>query len=98
MLDDGELSPKAYARSTARLEAKLDAIDAALAAANVRASAPVAILDGMVGEHAQQAWDDADLGRRRALIGLLTTRVALRGGGRGGVARFDPRCVEVEWR
>jgi hypothetical protein len=97
LLGSGELTPKAYARSSKRLEESLDDVNERYAAASARASAPVAILDGMVGDNAQQAWDDADLGRRRALIGLLTTRVALRGGATGG-ARFDPRYVEVDWR
>jgi DNA invertase Pin-like site-specific DNA recombinase len=97
-LEAGELTAKAYARATTRLEKKLDELDELVTAASARATAPVAILDGMVGEHAQAAWDAADLGRRRELVKLLTTRVALRGGGRGGKRRFDPRCVEVDWR
>jgi hypothetical protein len=98
-LEAGELTAKAYARATTRLETRLDELDKLIGQASARAAAPVAVLDGMTGEAAQAAWDAADLGRRRALIGLLTTRVALRGGGpSGGVTRFDPTCVEVEWR
>jgi hypothetical protein len=95
---DGALSSAAYTKATTRIEANLAQLDEAIGAASERAKAPVAILDGMTGEAAQAAWDNADLGRRRALVGLLTTRVALRGGGRGGVSRFDPACVEVDWR
>jgi DNA invertase Pin-like site-specific DNA recombinase len=94
MLGRGEISAAAYASGTARIEQNLAALDEAISAASERAAAPVAILDGMTGDGARAAWASADLGRRRALVGLLTTRVALRGG-RGP---FRPAQVEVEWR
>jgi len=94
MLGRGEISPSAYASGSARIEENLAALDEAIGEASDRAARPVAVLDGMTGEGARAAWDDADLGRRRALVALLCERVALRGG-RGP---FRPSQVEVEWR
>lgn len=94
MLAARTIGAHAYATGAARVEANLAELDERVAAASARATAPVAILDGMTGEHARAAWNDADLGRRRALVGLMFERVALRGG-RGP---FTPECVEVDWR
>jgi hypothetical protein len=91
---DGNLSAAAYGKATARIEANVAELDARIGQASDRATSPGAVLDGMTGEGAQAAWDAADLGRRRALVGLLFARVALRGG-RGP---FRVECVEVEWR
>lgn len=95
---DGVLSGAAYAKATSRVEAKLADLDERISVASDNARKPVAILNGMTGEGARAAWANADLGRRRALVGLLFARVALRGGGRGGRGGFTPECVEVEWR
>lgn len=91
---DGALSTSAYSKASARLEVKLEELDERIAVASERAKTPVAILEGMTGDRAREAWDAANLGRRRAIIGLLFTRVALRGG-RGP---FRAENVEVDWR
>ena len=92
---DGELDVKAYRRATSRIEGKLAELDELIGQASERAKAPVAVLDGMTGDEARAAWATADLGRRRALVGLMFARVALRGGVGPG---FSPELVEVDWR
>jgi site-specific DNA recombinase len=91
---DGDLDTKAYTRATTRIESKLAELDDAIGKASDRATRPAAVLDGMTGEHARKAWAGADLGRRRAIVGLLFSRVALHGGYGG----FTPDAVEVAWR
>lgn len=93
---DGEVTLSQLTRSTARMRARLDAIDVELAAA--AAGDPLA---GLIGSESPAAmWATLDIGRRRAVLdALMTVTVLPRTGKRGpNGQRFDPDGVRIEWK
>jgi DNA invertase Pin-like site-specific DNA recombinase len=102
---NGTITRERYLALVAKLDKRRAKLEAELGEHADRVIKPLAVLDGFVldddaaslderREHARAAWEGAELGRRRALVDLLFTRVALRGG-RGP---FRPEQVEVEVR
>lgn len=89
----GRMTSRAFSTTTARLEADMDQLDAAIRDAVAMAGRASAVLTGAVGDRAAEAWASASLARRRALIDELAVVVRLRGGG-----RWSPEDVVIDWR
>ena len=90
------MSPAAYAAATASLEKELARVQAELVRVEASKARPLAVLEGMTGPGAPEAWAQADLGRRRAVLALLGT-YALRGAATRR-APFTPDDVVVTWK
>lgn len=59
---------------------------------------PEVALEGMTGAGAAQAWADASLGRKRAVMAFLTTSIKLRGADHGRRRLIQAEDVQVEFR
>lgn len=79
LLATGDLDPAAYAAATKRLAAERDALTERRADLLLAAARPNAVLEGMTGAMARQAWESADLGRQRAVLAELFASIRLKG-------------------
>jgi DNA invertase Pin-like site-specific DNA recombinase len=70
---DGRLTMAAYADLTKELEDDANALAAARAALELADYRDLDVVDGLTGAGASAAWDDLDLGRKRAVIARLVT-------------------------
>jgi DNA invertase Pin-like site-specific DNA recombinase len=105
------MSAKAYAKATNRLEAELDALDVQIIEATTTVRQASRVLKGAIGPEAALKWfgpggPDGDrkggwpLARRRAIIAEVA-EVRLKGGRGNNTAkgtRFDPRDVDIRFR
>jgi site-specific DNA recombinase len=80
-----------YAENIAEVTADLEA-------AREGARRPEVALEGLTGSGAAQAWADASLGRKRAVMAYLTTRISLRGAEHGRRRFIQADDVAVEFR
>ena len=90
------MSPAAYAAATTALETELARVQAELVRVEATKARPLAVLEGMTGPGAPEAWKAADLGRKRAVLALLGTYAL-----KGAVTRrapFSPDDVVVTWK
>jgi hypothetical protein len=92
----GSMSPAAYAAATGAIERDLAAVDARMLEAEATKARPLAVLEGMTGPTAADAWKAADLNRKRAVLDLLCS-VSLRGAATRR-APFDPEDVVTVWK
>jgi len=104
LFTSGELSARAYAMATTRLEDDMTACDAAIRLAAAEVDQSSRVLDGAMGEAARLAWygDGTEanpgwsLARKRAIIADLA-EVRLRGG-RRGTHSYRPEDVVINFR
>lgn len=90
---EGNITRAQMLAGTARTKAKLEAIEAQLAAATDRSP-----LEDVVGvQDVATAWKELSLGQQREILKLLVDVVVLPAKRRGGPG-FDPDCVQVVWR
>ena len=86
----------------AQIKADLAKVQARLDAARDAQSVPLAVLDGMVGPEARQAWERlaaaGQVGRQRAIIRPMCKTITLAGTGRAGSREWDPfKLLSVEF-
>jgi DNA invertase Pin-like site-specific DNA recombinase len=91
------MSVAAYAAATAALEAEVAAVDQRMVEADANQARPLAVLDGMTGAGAAEAWAAASLGRKRAILDVLC-QVSVVGGAATGRRTFEPEDVVVLWK
>ena len=92
----GEIKLAAYTAAMDALDGQRAALAEALEGAREAAGRPQAALHGMTGPGAREAWDEASLGRKRAIIDLLAT-VELRGAGENRRRPLAPEDVVVDF-
>jgi hypothetical protein len=94
----GGIPVSVLATSTQAIEAQLEGIHRAMVQAQDTHARPSAVLEGMTGPGAAEAWaaTEGDLGRRRAILALLCT-VELKGAATKR-APFSPDDVVVTWK
>ena len=93
----GELDLAGYKEVVGALHDQEQALADALQVAQEATRRPLAALGGMTGPGAQEAWDEASLGQRRAIIDLLCT-VELIGAGDNRRRPLAAEDVVVTWR
>ncbi|WP_345313761.1 recombinase family protein [Gordonia alkaliphila] len=92
---DGAMAVQAFGRAIARVEARLAAIDEAIATLSASADAPP-LAEIAAAENVEVWWAGADLMRRRRIVDHLMTIVV--GPGKHGAKRFDPHRLNVTWK
>lgn len=92
----GAISREARNAANASLDREETRLKGALVEAQAALTRPEAVLAGMTGPGAREAWERADISRKRAIVDLLAT-VTLHSTGKGRKP-FDPECVAVVFR
>jgi DNA invertase Pin-like site-specific DNA recombinase len=77
---------------------RIQAIADDLEAAREGARRPEIALDGMTGSSAAQAWAEASLGRKRAVLAFLASSITLRGADHGRRRLIQASDVQLEFR
>lgn len=92
------MSPAAYAAATTGIERELAKVDKAMAELEATQARPMAALEGMTGPGAADAWEAADLGRKRAVLAAVCESVQLVGAATSR-APFNPdQDVLISWK
>lgn len=90
---EGNITRAQMLEGTARTKAKLERIQAQLAASTDRSP-----LDGIVGaQNVRAVWEKLSLGQQREIVKLLLDVTVLPAKRRGGPG-FDPEAVQVVWK
>lgn len=92
---EGTLAVAAFGRAVERVEARLAAIDEAIATLSASSDAPP-LAEIATAESVETGWGSADLMRRRRIVQHLMTITV--GPGRHGAKKFDPDRLRVTWR
>jgi hypothetical protein len=92
---EGTLAVAAFGRAVERVEARLSAIDEAIATLSASSDAPP-LAEIATAESVEAWWGSADLMRRRRIVDHLMTITV--GPGRHGAKQFDPSRLRVDWR
>lgn len=92
---DGAMAVSSFSRAIERVEARLTAIDEAIAALSASADAPP-LAEIAAADSVEVWWGSADLMRRRRIVDHLMTITV--GPGKHGAKRFDPHRLNVTWK